>query len=483
MKKAFGFVAVVLSFCMALSACMGGKGGSADSSLAAFSDSATSFPSSDSDSSEDSLSAGPAGSDNEETGDSVSVGAEKKILILESGETASGLSAVLQTEGFMAETVLLGDTALPETPESLYDLYDQVILNDVFLEELPEGFGEILYSYVYDFGGGLLTAGDNSDVPMTEIYDGLGPENAALKELLPVEAAPVQSSLGLILLVDLSGSMSLRVELVKQVAQSCLNALSDRDRMGIMTFSEDSELLCPLTGVAESESINKAIEEMEAQGGGTIFSAGITRAGELLEAETDIYKRHIILITDGAPGEPQEEYFAATENNYRQKGITMSVLLLAQDAGDSVMEQLAEAGGGTIYADEQSDYIAMRMNEELNRPELREYGGEPFRPLISDPDSPLLEGVEYTTDERGRCFMTPELRGFCGAAAKSDAEVILSWEFGAPLYVRRALGKGVVGSFLFDLYGGGSAQFLTGAGGIQFVCNAVLDLLPGSSQG
>ena len=153
MKKAFGFVAVVLSFCMALSACMGGKGGSADSSLAAFSDSATSFPSSDSDSSEDSLSAGPAGSDNEETGDSVSVGAEKKILILESGETASGLSAVLQTEGFMAETVLLGDTALPETPESLYDLYDQVILNDVFLEELPEGFGEILYSYVYDFGG------------------------------------------------------------------------------------------------------------------------------------------------------------------------------------------------------------------------------------------------------------------------------------------------------------------------------------------
>ena len=85
----------------------------------------------------------------------------------------------------------------PKTVDQLRE-YDQVILNNVAYADMPtaeeEGFEEdfekILYSYVYEYGGGLFTVGgnENGDVDTAHAYNRVDVRNSTyFKQLLPVE--------------------------------------------------------------------------------------------------------------------------------------------------------------------------------------------------------------------------------------------------------------------------------------------------------
>ncbi|MCQ2399268.1 MAG: VWA domain-containing protein, partial [Clostridia bacterium] len=188
---------------------------------------------------------------------------------------------------------------VPTTVNELRN-YDQVILNNIANRDMPDGFVDILYSYVYDFGGGLLTVGGDG---VANVYNRQDMRNTTYEQMLPVQAIDYTPPLGVIFIIDVSGSMSSiddrtgksSVKLAAEGAEACLGVLSERDYVGIITLSSDYQINLPMTKVSEQAKVVSAIRDIgdHEAGGGTIFSDAFERAGQMLRATEKVDKRHV----------------------------------------------------------------------------------------------------------------------------------------------------------------------------------------------
>lgn len=174
------------------------------------------------------------------------------ILILERTEGESAYLTEMLDEVFKVNVALISDTeAVPSTVDELRQ-YDEVILVNIANSDMPEGFIEILQSYVYDYGGGMFTVGgnrtDESGAIVANTYNRDDMYNTLYQEMLPVEAIDYTPPLGLMMIIDRSGSMEsvedstqkTYLELAKEAAAATLRALDDRDYCGVMTLGSDA---------------------------------------------------------------------------------------------------------------------------------------------------------------------------------------------------------------------------------------------------
>ena len=102
----------------------------------------------------------------------------------------------------------------------------------------------------------------------------------------------------------------------------------------------------------------------------------------------------------------------------------------------------------------------------------------------TDTLSSVFSGIPFAETEEGKTTakMTVSLDGFFGVRAKSGAELLLIGDYDVPIYARWRLGKGMVGSFMCDLSGEWSFNFLNGDGsGVAFILNVVSGLMPTES--
>lgn len=260
-----------------------------------------------------------------------------KVLILEGvADQSAYLKELLEYEDLYQATVMNLYTA-DNLPSSVDDLrqYDQIIMNNVANKDLQilsnpnvcEDFDKMLYEYVSVYGGGLFTVGGNEagsptgDDAVAHAYSKADMNNTLYQQMLPVQAINYTPPLGVVIIIDVSGSMSAsaedgynRLHWAKEGANLCLNALSERDYIGIMTlFSSgevNNEVILPMTPRTQESTIREAIYSIADSDytGGTIYSGAIERAGKMLRALTQAEKKHVIIITDGQPGENAELY-------------------------------------------------------------------------------------------------------------------------------------------------------------------------------
>ncbi len=444
-----------------------------------------------------------------------------KVLVIES---KSGQSEMLKTllgdKGYEITTVNVADAQnMPATVDDLRQ-YDQVVLNNIaysdFETDNPEytaqngkpqyiyPFVDMLYTYVNDYGGGLLTTGGTEEGQNSaHAYNRDDLINTPLQKMLPVQAVNYTPPLGLVIIIDRSGSMDDEwngktcLEWARSGAQTCLENMTERDYIGLLTLDADFNMVLPMTPVTQKTKVESAISSIKEANGGTSYSAAIERAGQMLKAMDNVQKKHIILMSDGMVSD--SEYMKRIDNFYRTDRITFSVVGIgispfSQEA--EKMKAAAELGHGRVIAvsNPQDGNFIGKIREELNTPEIKalNQGKEPFAPLAKDALSPVMKGIERKVetridkDENGKDkvvqittnFLTVELQGFYGVKAKTGANVVLATEYGAPLYAHWNLGKGKVGSFMCDVYGKWSAEFLNDTNGKQFISNAVFNLMP-----
>ena len=84
-----------------------------------------------------------------------------EILILErvDGESAALQKILTENKAYDVEVKKISSAKAEELTIDALRGYDQIILNNIANADMPEGFDEALYSYVYDYGGGLFTVG------------------------------------------------------------------------------------------------------------------------------------------------------------------------------------------------------------------------------------------------------------------------------------------------------------------------------------
>lgn len=497
MDRKFGRLSLLFALCLVISAfsACGGTGVPSGESDVSLPTGSVSLPSDTADSTD-----GPTGTDSSETTDSSGTSdisasdssdssdeseepeepdAPGRILVFgKADESAALLSLLAESGKYDAERADIADAAEYGTAGALGE-YDEIILNNVAVREMPDGFQEILCSYVYDLGGGLLTAGGRDESGEPHAYNRDDIAGTVYEEILPVQAVNFEPPAGIVFVLDNSGSMGASgadgksaLDRAKEGISACLDALPAGDCVSVVT--SDGTTAAPLTnlGRAGGADVIKTVMNGIGFGGGTQIYAGLSEAAELLLSAEGVYARHVVLLTDGEIPDAAA-CVGLAEKYYRENGITFSAVGLGTSSAfySETLEMFAESGGGTFYAAETEDLFSLLL-VDLHSTELREFEYEPFFPEISDPLSPLFEGVNFT-QEGDRVLMTAQLGGFFGARAKEGSEVVLSGPFGVPVYACRDFGAGKTGSFLCDLSGDWSAEFMADKGCRKFLLNAV----------
>jgi VWFA-related protein len=174
----------------------------------------------------------------------------------------------------------------------------------------------------------------------------------------------------LLLLLDLSGSTSRKVKLVRNSAQRFVEAARPIDRIAVVTFTDATHVVSPLT--LDRNALKKAIKKIDDPGGGTNFWDSLRFVlDHLLPAQNATRRRAVVVMTDGVDnalpgiyGEGSRTSFAEllervqasdvvlfpvyldTENEeIKRQRSTAVAYAMARES----LAQLADTGGTRVY--------------------------------------------------------------------------------------------------------------------------------------
>ena len=155
----------------------------------------------------------------------------------------------------------------------------------------------------------------------------------------------------IVFLLDVSGSMNShdKLPLLKSGFQLMVNALNENDRVSIVTYAGESQVVLEPTSGDQKRKINEAISNLRS-GGSTNGSAGIEMAYQL--AQRNFIKdgtNKVILASDGDlnVGITSDNELIKLIKNKASEGVFLSVLGFGTgNLKDSKMEKLADNGNG-----------------------------------------------------------------------------------------------------------------------------------------
>lgn len=358
----------------------------------------------------------------------VRVEGRPRVLIVDTHpETAAPLASALGRAGLQVETG--GPGALPGDLAGLLP-YDGVLLSDVAATHFSEPQLDALRDYVELLGGGLTMLGGPESFGPGGYYR--TPVEAVLPVDMEVKDKSSFPSLGLVLLIDKSGSMAgygevAKIEVAKTAAAEVVSLLTSIDRIGIVAFDDAAKWVVPLGPGDAKDDILSLLGTLRA-GGGTDAYPAMTDARKALSGVKTRVK-HVILLTDGQLAPRDHEGLA---RQMAADGLTLSTVGVGTDADLFTLEKVAEAGKGRFYRAEDVSLLPRIFLREAFRVARTWLVEEPFRPVASG-DHALLSG--------GGPF--PSLRGYVAASEKPGAERLLATHRGDPLLCvwRKGLGK------------------------------------------
>jgi len=167
------------------------------------------------------------------------------------------------------------------------------------------------------------------------------------------EANEAIAPLNLALVIDCSGSMSAaeKMPYVKESLRVFLHSLASNDRVAIVTYSDNAELLVPSQQVGDGAWIERAVERLTTNGNTNLY-AGLMAGFKAVEQNFDVRRNNrVILLTDGIAnnGVTDSNQIAADARAFNDRGIYLSTIGLGHDFNDALLSQLARQGKGGYH--------------------------------------------------------------------------------------------------------------------------------------
>jgi Ca-activated chloride channel family protein len=175
--------------------------------------------------------------------------------------------------------------------------------------------------------------------------------------------------------LDRSGSMEgAPLESAKGSLLKLVDRLAPQDSFGLVAFDDQSLVIAPTRTMADHHlpSLRKAIREMQS-GGSTDISSGYLMGLRELNRVNSASASTLMLISDGHAntGEQDPKVFANIATQSATKRVTTSTIGLGTGYDETILESLAQGGGGqhrfagTI--DEAVGAIAAEVNDLLDK--------------------------------------------------------------------------------------------------------------------
>ena len=354
-------------------------------------------------------------------------------------------------------------------PSSVDELanFDMVIMSDVDARYVSRSAMRAVETYVRDLGGSFLMVGGESS------FGPGGFDNTLFEEISPVtfdmERQRDQPSLAIMLVVDRSGSMDgLKLEMAKDAAKAVVDMLGPQDSIGVIAFDTVPDTVVRLQQASNRARIRADIGRISS-GGGTDILPALTEAYIELSTRSARLK-HVIVLTDGAaPWEGISDITSAM----RSEGITVSSVGVGGDAERSLLEMIAELGGGRFYATNDPNNIPQIFVQETAMVSRTNLVEEPFR-AVPGRRSGATRGINWDA--------APYLLGYVQTRAKSRAQVLLETERGDPLLARWRVGMGHVGVFTSDLKNRWAVEWVRESIYPQFWAQTIRDMMRVESE-
>lgn len=368
------------------------------------------------------------------------LGAASIALIAQDDRT----KPLFEAAGLEVETLHPGE--MPLAAEG-YLAYDAIVLDNVAYDAASEKQWRALDAAVRSLGRGLCVLGGD------ESYALGGYRGTLLEELLPVNIDVREKlrmpTLSLVICIDKSGSMtagqfgSSRIEAAKEAAMSALEALTERDFIGVIGFDDTAKWVVPLQSAADVAAIQTQIGTLRADGG-TMFYSALDEAYRALEtAETP--QKHVIFLSDG---EPSDSGFQDVVAAMKHSGITVTTVAVGANADQTLMNRMALLGGGRCYTVGEFDDIPKIFTKETMLAAGSYVQNRTFTPVVTETGS--------LTDFAG----FPPLDGYLACAEKPTVTVSLVSDTEDPLLAWWRVGAGKALAWTSDARGMWTGSFL-----------------------
>jgi len=394
-----------------------------------------------------------------------------KVAVVEGvdGE-ADALVEALGAGGLEAEL----RRSIPTAEELL--AYDAVILVNVDQPGTEESTA--LAAFVEELGRGLVVIGGDQAFGLGDYH--LTP----LEAVLPVSSNPDdlvrRQPVAEVLVIDTSGSMGachcnmgsaseggvVKTDIARAGAELAIGALSDSDRVGVLTFTGGNTWVIPLGPKPSAEAAQQALGGIVANGDTAIARALEEAMNELRGAPEHL--RHIVLFTDG--WDPNDANLLPVARDIADAGITLSVLGTGEGPG-TTLERMAELGGGRFYPGTDLESIPEIFVEETLAVARNLATEGTFYPVLAAP-SPVTADLTAA----------PPLAGYVLTKAKGTASIPLEIGQADPLLAtwQRGLGRATV--WTSDATSRWSTQWVDWEGYVDFWGRLVRDVLPAGRE-
>jgi Mg-chelatase subunit ChlD len=244
----------------------------------------------------------------------------------------AALARYLKAQGFAVE----------ERQEITLPIRAEVVALGVGARDLSAAELDALQSFLNQGGSLLWTA-----TPRGLFFGGW--ERTSLADSLPVEPLEEPGGVGIVLVLDVSGSMLEADKLGLAVVGSLelIRSARPQDYIGVVIFSDRPRWLFrprPMTeqGRKEAESLLLSTSA----GGGTMIRRAYLEALEALE-QVPTASKQVIALTDGLAADVTPDLFDAARD--ASPKIKTSTVAIGADADRQFLRELAQAGGGSFW--------------------------------------------------------------------------------------------------------------------------------------
>lgn len=393
-------------------------------------------------------------------------GAPTVLLVAGKTGAADEMQKLLAAAGMGSE--ICPPDALPENAAALR-AYHAVVLGNVDADTLTIAQIEALREAVRTLGRGLCVLGGDQSYALG------GYRGSELETMLPVtmdvKSTLDMPSLALVLALDKSGSMTegkygvTRLEVAKEAAARSAEVLLPTDQIGVIAFDDAAQWVVSLQSAADLAAIQDKIGAIR-PGGGTAFYSPLVAAFNAL-SQAQAARKHVIFLTDGEPGDAG---FEGVVQRMAEQGITLTTVAVGSGANGTLLQTLAELGGGRAWAANEFDNVPKIFTKETMLLSGSYVQNRVFTPVVTE-NSALTDFPGF-----------PTLSGYLGVTERPEATVSLESDREDPILAWWQYGAGKTLCWMSDATGGWSGQFLSWENAAAFFGGMVSQVLPRQNQ-
>lgn len=328
-------------------------------------------------------------------------------------------------------------SALPSTQAGLA-AWDAVIVSDVARAAISDAAMRALGRFVEEEGGGLLFAG--GDQVFGEGRDApTGYHGTEIERLLPVTIERKdEPDIALVMVLDKSWSMAGPVmELCKSAAQAAVDALDDRQAVGVLSFDDRFQWdVTPRLVGPNRDAIRRSIAAIQPGGDTLIFPALEQAYLQLRKFHANT--KHVVLLSDGRS---YPDDYEGLVKRMAGAGMTVSSIAVGREADAQLLGRIATWGKGRAYAVLNAAEVPKIFVKEAKTAIPAFDEGEGTVPLVKTRS--VLSSLPLTG--------IPPLRGRTAMVLKETATEILATAKGEPVLAWWPIGRGRTAAFASDV--------------------------------